>query len=35
MIPRIDGYRGDRAMVPESYAVGMDQLTDIRYTVTA
>src|ERR1035441_2133074 len=28
MIPRIDGNTDDWAMVPESYAIGMDQLMD-------
>ena len=28
MIPRIDGNAGDWKMVPESYAIGMDQLVD-------
>ena len=28
MIPRIDGQTGDWAMVPASYAIGMDQLSD-------
>jgi hypothetical protein len=28
MIPRIDGNADDWAMVPDSYAIGMDQLED-------
>ena len=28
MIPRIDGNDDDWAMVPDSYAIGMDQLVD-------
>ncbi len=28
MIPRIDGNDDDWAMVPDSYAIGMDQLED-------
>ena len=33
MVPRIDGNDDDWAMVPDSYAIGMDQLVDTEAPV--